>query len=893
MKLKKRLKFTVFSVILLIAAISITVFTVLSQATPEDKLDFNKANVLTKVESDAAEDYYLGKIDELILPPGLLWWQDTVRLTNNDRAPSVFLPGIAADCATVGAYYADEGRAPFFREHSTHFDMSRTKAEYIAADFKKLAWIEGNGDSRTFIIGVTKNNGVYDTNSSLSPFVAPRMTHSWWNWRTGPANDTEALNVEPNWSGMHTFVNNEAWLMDFGQTNYNAYLTSIGWPTIDIPAYPDGTPANTGYLPGYDKTRPDKAILYDACGSKNIKGDPWTPGGDTAERDGLTNFYGLIEIAPNRHYGDISIGKDLSAPFWRSYNQNVVRYFLNEGADGFWIDNYIGFDAISQVPNDKAFGDWSVYKFNEFIQAKSPSVYSKMTATAPDIYQYVREIFRNKGWGNPDTANTFGGNWHNQFWLDDPVWKAYLAFLSLSASEGMYNRYNDIKAIAADMGKDPDQILVTGNDFCLMHYAAVTGDNLDLVSTEYENGWNVITGSNYNAELPRGRVTGVFSLVAASTQTPRASIWFYQRNQDRSNINMVNALGYVSGYLSLAVNVTLNSGEGLPVPGNNNTARKINEDIGKLKPYIGARISSGDVAVLYSGNSEMAIMAPGGYVNGDSNNFATGYLGWCYALEDLGVQYRAMQEWQLNGAGGDLYSQVKCLIMPNTLSVGQNTVDSVLIPFLNNGGTIILTGSMSQIGKFDVRENIYNIHGGLNNANSPLVKLYNNPLYKGTSIKWASVDPAADYYINHKAGDKVSMTAKLNAVAALLSTVSNYNQLSKVTRTGFVPSSYLNDSSKPSVYAFANYDKNSEIFMIDLVNTNTQNDMKGMASRSATNGNASIVVDLPAGKTVSTVMAFNADTGSFTNISSYSVSGGKLTVSNIPAFDYYYTIIVQ
>ena len=935
---------------------------------PDWAEDLDNNGSINKADAGYVQNAYLGIDDEIPQPPKLLWWQDMCRWGNNSvpkqwgPAADVNNKWINEDAATTTTGFSDEGRGIAFRKKSeveafswvrnvynpatdtwdelpagSYLPQIYSKEAFDTAGIKKQAWIEGQGETRIFVMAMTKSNGDYVIDPRLG---SPDIGATWWSWNwvdgsyiPAPHSPADEATKEVAWAGVHAFYNDAVWQGKYTYTAYNAHLASLQSmgiaQTMILPTYPNGASAlGTKGYGSYQPTMPHLANVYDACASKNINGEFWNPSaGESAEGDWgelsvspgsrTKNYYGLIEKAgistdwgiQTLHYGDFSLGKDISSPVWRSYNYNAIWDSLRNGADGFWVDNYLGWDCISNNPLNRAFGDWNVYAFQLKVDSGEPmwNTVKAAMGSSPNVLEYVRSK-------NPTQINNINhAAWTNASWLDDVVWSAFKAHMSDVAEQSQKDRYSDVKEIAgylsvldpvadadkyAALGKTgesyickpPEEIAVQGNDYCYMHFAAVTGrGQLDIVSTETNDGWNVVTGSTYDAMIPRGRKSGIFALLPESTITHRASIWYYCDPTYWDN----EILGYVAGYQALANNITINSGEEIAkMVGTNNTANIVNKDIGTLKPYFGNRQRASDVAVLFSGNSEMAMLAPGGFVNNTGENCDTAFGGWCYSLDDLGIPYRCIQEWQLYeahggaAAGKKLIDICKILIMPNTTSMSAATVNNVLRPFLEAGGNILFTGTLANIGKYSDKTELYKKFDGT----SPLRQLYNDYTSSG-KVQHSATDPAFTYYLNHGTATSTQMNTRRTAVNTFFIKAPNSGSVRKVTRTGFGNHAH---ASSPSVIAYTHYYEYKNDYFIDLVNFKVNT---AITSVTKTTANASVVVDLPASfLRIQKVEAFNADTHTVIDITAnctYNDVTRKLTVTKIPSFTYYYSIIVD
>ncbi len=123
------------------------------------------------------------------------------------------------------------------------------------AGARVITYIEGFGDCMIYVAALNRlANGGFEKNAA-DPQL-PLLLRTAWSWNV----PNLPKGNEIRWVGIHNTVNDEDFILP--------YLASkrLGLPA---PRYPDGRKA-TGWLP--QKRYPLNAMIYDACGSKDVNG---------------------------------------------------------------------------------------------------------------------------------------------------------------------------------------------------------------------------------------------------------------------------------------------------------------------------------------------------------------------------------------------------------------------------------------------------------------------------------------------------------------------------------------------------------------------------------------------------------------------------------------------
>lgn len=774
-----------------------------------------------------------------------LWWKDWPIFSNNGTI--LQLEDINADASTAIGI-RDEGIGSYFRR-LTMAEMQTVINSFQQTSFKMGAWIEGYGDSRVNIAGLHRNeDGSYQWNDELD---GARILANTWSW------DSKGLGVpgsEVNtvvWTGVHSYVNREDWL---GKNVLEDEITA--------PTYPDGTPA-VGYL-NDDASSPLNARLYDACSSKDINGNINGPQ-YAVSISGNTNGV-LAYESPNGQemlLTDFSVGKDVACPWWLEYQRLAVRELLAAGVDSFWIDNYDGWDTVNCTPTERAFGDWSEALFRDYLKEHPEVGIADPEEFSITVYLKSKCREFNPG-GEPDFTGDTG--WLDERWAAEPVWSAYKAFKSQMLSERYHQLYDIIKEEAEKLGRNPDEICVTGNGGPVGLPDHIDGLQYDLPSTEYTPAYNTVTGTNYNELAPIGGGGNILSLFATmSKRAVNASIWYYCESGGYEKYQGNPGLGMLCGYEALAHNVTINSGSGdIREIGSDKSARKVNKSIQLLKEAFGARTQYSEVGVMFSQASEYINLLPGGY-NKSGVGSTLGYLGWTMAMQKQNIPYVGFMDYRLE----EMLPRLKVLVLPNMISCTQATIDGVLKPWLDQGNTLIVSGD--DAGSQADRAGIYALNSG-----SLLADFARSYQGAGKAV-YLEEDPGEMYYYLHTQSDGTD-PSMMDVKAAL-------------EQAGWDTGSLLTISGMEQVLAVLHYDREAGAFFTDLVNYHFDWDADAFTQKLG----GEIRVKLPEElrDTELRVEIFNADEQSLQVAAEKTkAADGYLTVT-IPTFEMYASVIIR
>ncbi|MCC6443304.1 MAG: hypothetical protein IT210_07585 [Armatimonadetes bacterium] len=618
----------------------------------------------------------------------LYWWHRYPSFASVD-GPALF--------EKTGARVAMSGVAidPTWGPYAQHLTVLENRSRFQPLKRKSvpmIAWIEGVGDCMIYAAAFERQaNGSFKKRQD-DPATALVM-RSHWSWAAPNIPQGNAF----RWVGIHNTLNNE----DFIRPRFTR--ERLGIP---VPTYPDGRPA-VGWLPG--AIYPLNARIYDACGAKDINGS-LSPAFElpaqvndidlaTGKRKGpVEGLYPAVigqdetPAVPGLKAGDIayagviSVHKDLSAPFWRQYVRHSIREIVKQGLDGVWCDNYSPWDNYGYPPVQKAFGDWSVYRFHQYLKKRFPEPALKRMGISGsfDIRRYLKA--KATAFGAKDPSRKDDPAWNDRRWLDDPLWRVFKAFRQRSAQADLKAFYDTVHDEARTAGR-PD-FSIGGNDVPFYGLGWVRDGWLDMINTEITPGWHMGTGSRGVMIPPIGKMAPVYRAALEHQKGPFAGAWYYlsesyaryQENPEIAKVLMAEA--FANGAFLLC------DPSNKRVAGTAESHAWWNRFIRAHERRFGQRVPVADAGILFSPDNQLFWSTPGGFADMDRQPHTFGYYGWATALIDAHIPFRAVTDWKLNARslGG-----LKTLILPDAKCLETQSARA-LTGWVRSGGRLILTG---------------------------------------------------------------------------------------------------------------------------------------------------------------------------------------------------------
>ena len=369
---------------------------------------------------------------------------------------------------------------------------------------------------------------------------------------------------------------------------------------------------------------------------------------------------------------------------------------MDLGIDGVWADNFSPWDSLGARPLNKAFGEWSVAGFRQYLgKTFAPEQLRDMGVMHLehfDVRHYLRDRCRRWG-GVPDSLRD--RTWRDPRWLDDPLWRAYVIYKRQIGTRALSRFYRAIKEEAAAAGK-PD-FLVTGNDIPMFGLGWPRGD-LDMVSTELSWGWSLSGGSRGLMPPALGSYVPAYKLAREHARSRFVNIWMYVPKEQLGKPNIARVLYYQG----LATHT-------LPMPhyphkrdaGDEATDAAFFGFVRRAATTFGDRLPIEEVGLYFSSSSQLAALTPGGVLDFNNQTHAFSFWGWGTALTWRHVAWRAVPEWKLTAS---TLASLRALIVPNAEVFPAEDVP-VLERWVRGGGFLVLAGECGlrkgEKGNFD------------------------------------------------------------------------------------------------------------------------------------------------------------------------------------------------
>jgi hypothetical protein len=492
-----------------------------------------------------------------------------------------------------------------------------------------------------------------------------------------------------HWVGLGAYYADEAWLQPWTRTH-----PRYGAPPF---RYPDGREAE-GPMEGDGPFGFHR--LYDAGCSENVLGELEPDYGlndKVNEVDPATGRVrgpteGLIPVeTPNgmRYASLVSVAKDSACPSWIDYALASARHMVDCGVRGIWADNFSAWDSFGSSPLHTAFGEWSVARFREHLARRfTPEQLRAMgveDVTTFDVRTYLRRVVRERLGG--DDTNLRDAKWSDPYWLDDPIWREYRLYKGEVGKEAL-RAYHAAFQTPAREGSVED-FCIQGNDIPIWCFDWPRPEYLEMVSTEFAPGWNLLGGPRGIGLPPGGRIGPVIKMARPHARSRFVHVWYYLDGPyERLRGNA--ALGRVLSYELLAHHAMIQAYPGAAhIAGTVETHREVTDFIHAAKGVWADREPTAQIGVLYSPDSRLVQLTPGRLLDFQAQQHVFDLLGWGTALSELHQQYTVIPEW---GLTAEALRDLKVLLLPSVEVLSPEAVEGVLKPWVNAGGRLILSG---------------------------------------------------------------------------------------------------------------------------------------------------------------------------------------------------------
>lgn len=570
------------------------------------------------------------------------------------------------------------------QQRSSAAETQNTKELVKAYRLKALSYFESAGQITLPTIG-------YYTEDFSKGFDM----HS-WGFAANPGAIKNCVHFAV--SGIHLEINNDI------TTREMFTRESLGYSE---PTYPDGSSA-LGYLEGTDLPYPLTAKIYDSAAVKGIDGNIQVMYSGTPDAEGVEKLpvqvtvgsstlrslsgYNKGDVVP---FLEVNMSKDILAPVWLEHTRVTIREMVNNGMDGMWCDNYGPWNNFESVAN--AFGDWSEYRFNEYLRARHTDAELAEMGIADinsfNIREYMvakaKELLGMDDLGDLEYQFLYSSTspiFTDTLWLDDVMWGAYKTFKAAASFDYLKSLYEIIKEEAHKGGLE-EGYFVLGNDSPGVSHGFIESDYLDAVGAEVSYGWNLSFGSRGLSLLPEGRMSIFYKVSNEFGSAPYCVPWVYAGNNKA--LKETNA-GKILLAEAFANNAFIRAAD--DDVGNNKAHRWLNRFLYANEDAFGMRYAKADIAIIFSTENQLANMNTN-YVNGanmDKQYHAQGVWGTSHVLVNANVPYAIIPEWQANP---ELLANYKTVVIPN-LEAMSDEMYKVYTDYANNGGRLVITGAM-------------------------------------------------------------------------------------------------------------------------------------------------------------------------------------------------------
>ena len=692
------------------------------------------------------------------------WWRHIIPFAQTDDSDLFFQCLAQMD---IFGFDSDPTWGPY-AQRLTELGSKRGFRSLKAHGTRVITYIEGFGDCMLYAARLNRySNGAFQ--KRVDDPSLPLLVRTAWNW----GDDALPEGSVTRWIGIQNTVNDE---------DFIPHTDSSASRGLPIPKYPDGQPA-VGWMS--DDHYPLNARIFDACGSKDINGNlhpgfEAPPGFDQMTHEGkrpkwvIDGLYPAVigiddaPSAPGLKQGDtlycgiISVHKDLSAPFWREYARVSVREMLKNGIDGVWCDNFSPWDNFGYPPVQKAFGDWSLHRFTQYLSGMRSTNLLHRISMKNGQYD-LRNYLKTKAleFGGKDVSKCEDPAWSDARWLEDPIWSAFKACRQKWGQHDLREFYYAIHD-EANKAKRPD-FCIGGNDIPLYGLGWVHNDWLDMVNTEVTPGWHMGTGSRGVMIPPAGKMAVVYRAALEHQEGPYVGAWYYldgplyRKYQQKPGIaKTLLAEAFANGAFLMC-----DPGE-KKVVGTVETHAWWNRFILSNAEYFEQRVPLADIGILFSPDNQLALLAPGGFPDMDRQPHIFGHWGWATAMIDSHLPYRAVTDWNLDDRS---LAGLRTFIIPDAECLDDRAGET-MEKWVRGGGRLIITGPMgTRYGparNFQRRRNSLFSHligsEAMDNPQSP----GETGLGDGV-IYWTPDTIGMNYYLN--AADRKSLLPQLKHIA--------------------------------------------------------------------------------------------------------------------------------
>lgn len=567
------------------------------------------------------------------------------------------------------------------------------RQEFIDAGMPVLGYLEGTGNLFVFLAAVDDPPEKIGT----TDVTATRYTHwSWGGWGTTFPADLQTL-----WMGPHVYYNAPTYAEPYTR-NHALYgdPVAVTDPAGAVVTSPPGAAAD-----------PRLHGLYRQCGATDINGEPHLDLSVQGGRD-VTGLEGVLSIN-GTDYSILGLARDPACPTWLRYHEVSLRYGVDSGTVGCWMDNVSLWDAFGLVPADAAFGAHANARLEDFLLSHATPGFM----TRSGLQQHVgamnmRCVVKWKartGFGDDvgaaglcsDPIAMSHAGLMDTRWDADLAWGAYLAH----TVQIHVDHYAGMQQILD--GLEPD-FLWGVND--LPNYGTPVGEVVApaMNLSELVLGPHILFGGT--RVPPEGSLAPMYDLAGAFDRAQFQTVWLYVEEaglEDSAELHRALAAEGLAHDTFL-----MPSAEDPRAPGTTASAGAINAWLLPHARELEGRTPWAAVGLVFSAGSWLRGFRPGGVPSitvpdppgtrqvrdfSHQHDFA----GWHRVLAGADNQAQPLLAGRLQPGDLDGYALI---VLPDVQVLPAHLRDAVLLPWVQAGGVLVISG---RTGRYQGRADMF------------------------------------------------------------------------------------------------------------------------------------------------------------------------------------------
>ncbi len=609
------------------------------------------------------------------------WWTTEPLVLSRSRTAAEVISGGAAT-SVLAQSYQDMGWGLWQNAIGNQSAGNRSRKQaFIDAGLPIFGYLEGTGNLFVFLASI------HDPVQKYAGTDVSRTVYTHWSW--GAWGGTFPPDQRAIWMGAHTYYDAPAYAAPY-HAGHPTYGDAVA------PTDPSGQPLVS---PPGAATDPRLHALYRRCATTDINGEPALDLSLQGSRD-VAGLEGALQIG-GTSYSILGFARDVACPTWSRYHEVSLRYAVDNGTIGSWMDNVSMWDAWKREPVANAFGEHSHAGFEAYLLAHADAAY----LTRADLQQHVgrmsmRCIVKWKartGFGDdvgaagrcsdPIAFNHAG--LIDDRWDADLSWRAWVAYSAQLHTD--YHR--QLKATLDAL--DPDFLWGT-ND--LPTYAGPVAEHVppSMNLSEMSVGPHVLKGP---VRLPpEGSPAAAYDIGGAFDRSQFQTVWMYIDEPafaDSASLHRAlaaEALAYDSFLMP--------SAQDARAPGTTASAGSIHSDLVPHARELEGRRPLARIGVVFSPDSWLVAHKPAGVpqhvlqyegrnVRVDDLPHLHEAFGWHAGLQATHHTVAPLIAGRLDAL--DLEA-LELIVLPNVEVLPAALRDQVLGPWVNAGGTLVITG---------------------------------------------------------------------------------------------------------------------------------------------------------------------------------------------------------